>query len=101
MSVFFLSQTAATEEKTILEEAQRSDANERKVKCEEWVPKYFAQVSLGNCFIKYYSYLYQQMILEAFLFFPYQASHSPVYELVSTCGIELIMGALIQLQISK
>ncbi|XP_045121253.1 oxysterol-binding protein-related protein 8-like isoform X3 [Portunus trituberculatus] len=36
-------QTAATEEKTILEEAQRSAANERKVKCEEWVPTYFAQ----------------------------------------------------------
>ena len=41
-------QTAATEEKTILEEAQRSAANERKVKCEDWIPTYFAQVSLGN-----------------------------------------------------
>ncbi|KAK8376645.1 hypothetical protein O3P69_009925 [Scylla paramamosain] len=36
-------QMAATEEKTILEEAQRSAANERKVKCEEWVPRYFGQ----------------------------------------------------------
>ena len=41
-------QMAATEEKTILEEAQRSAANERKVKCEEWVPTHFAQVGLGN-----------------------------------------------------
>lgn len=41
-------QTAATEEKTILEEAQRSAANERKVKCEEWIPQYFAQVSPNN-----------------------------------------------------
>lgn len=40
-------QVAATEEKTILEEAQRSEARERKAKCEEWFPKYFTQV--GHC----------------------------------------------------
>jgi hypothetical protein len=35
---------AATEEKTALEEAQRAAAKERKMKCLEWVPKYFEQV---------------------------------------------------------
>ena len=40
----FVDQVAATEEKSILEEIQRSDARERKAKCEEWVPKYFRQV---------------------------------------------------------
>jgi hypothetical protein len=37
-------QVAATEEKTALEEAQRAAAKERKMKCVEWVPKYFEQV---------------------------------------------------------
>ncbi|GFG28685.1 hypothetical protein Cfor_05970 [Coptotermes formosanus] len=36
-------QVAATEEKTALEEAQRAAAKERKMKCVEWVPKYFEQ----------------------------------------------------------
>jgi hypothetical protein len=36
-------QVAATEEKTALEEAQRAAAKERKMKCLEWVPKYFEQ----------------------------------------------------------
>ncbi|XP_043462692.1 oxysterol-binding protein-related protein 8 isoform X3 [Leptopilina heterotoma] len=36
-------QVAATEAKTQLEEAQRERAKERKVKCEEWIPKYFVQ----------------------------------------------------------
>ncbi|XP_066999126.1 oxysterol-binding protein-related protein 8 isoform X2 [Anabrus simplex] len=36
-------QTAATEEKSVLEEAQRGAAKERKVKCVEWVPKHFEQ----------------------------------------------------------
>ncbi|MCL4123912.1 UNVERIFIED_CONTAM: hypothetical protein GTU68_045605, partial [Idotea baltica] len=36
-------QVAATEEKTILEEAQRTATRERKAKCEEWISKYFAQ----------------------------------------------------------
>jgi hypothetical protein len=35
---------AATEEKTALEEAQRAAAKERKMKCLEWLPKYFEQV---------------------------------------------------------
>lgn len=35
---------AATEEKTALEEAQRAAAKERKMKCLEWIPKYFEQV---------------------------------------------------------
>ena len=39
-------QVAATEEKSILEEQQRSDARERKAKCEDWVPKYFIQASV-------------------------------------------------------
>jgi hypothetical protein len=37
-------QVAATEEKTALEEAQRAAAKERKMKCVEWVPKYYEQV---------------------------------------------------------
>lgn len=40
-------QNAATEEKAILEEAQRTGARERKAAGEEWVPKYFALVRLG------------------------------------------------------
>ncbi|KAB7506058.1 Oxysterol-binding protein-related protein 8 [Armadillidium nasatum] len=36
-------QVAATEEKTILEEAQRGAARERKAKCEEWNAKFFIQ----------------------------------------------------------
>ncbi|XP_069687785.1 oxysterol-binding protein-related protein 8 isoform X5 [Periplaneta americana] len=36
-------QVAATEEKTALEEAQRAAAKERKMKCVEWIPKYFEQ----------------------------------------------------------
>lgn len=37
-------QVAATEEKTALEEAQRAAVKERKIKCVEWIPKYFEQV---------------------------------------------------------
>ncbi|KAK7084056.1 Oxysterol-binding protein-related protein 8 [Halocaridina rubra] len=44
-------QVAATEEKTILEEAQRSAARERKAKCEEWVPKYFAQDPVTGVYV--------------------------------------------------
>ncbi|KAG0726030.1 Oxysterol-binding protein-related protein 8 [Chionoecetes opilio] len=44
-------QTAATEEKTILEEAQRSAANERKVKCEGWVSHYFAQDLVRGAYV--------------------------------------------------
>jgi oxysterol-binding protein-related protein 8 len=36
-------QVAATEEKTVLEEAQRASVKERKAKCEEWEPNYFEQ----------------------------------------------------------
>uniref|UniRef100_T1IZZ7 Oxysterol-binding protein n=1 Tax=Strigamia maritima TaxID=126957 RepID=T1IZZ7_STRMM len=36
-------QVAATEEKRILEEAQRQRAKERKVKCVEWFARYFEQ----------------------------------------------------------
>lgn len=36
-------QIAATEEKTILEEAQRKSAKERQVKLEKWSPKHFVQ----------------------------------------------------------
>ncbi|XP_059488912.1 oxysterol-binding protein-related protein 8-like isoform X2 [Neocloeon triangulifer] len=36
-------QVAATEEKTVLEEAQRASVKERKAKCEDWTPKYFEQ----------------------------------------------------------
>lgn len=39
-------QNAATEEKTILEEAQRAGARERKVLGKEWIPKHFQLVSL-------------------------------------------------------
>ncbi|XP_066158649.1 oxysterol-binding protein-related protein 8 isoform X2 [Euwallacea fornicatus] len=34
---------SATEEKTLLEEAQRARSKERKVKCEEWSPVHFQQ----------------------------------------------------------
>lgn len=39
-------QQAATEAKTVLEEAQRERAKERKALAQEWVPKYFVQVSV-------------------------------------------------------
>jgi hypothetical protein len=39
---------AATEEKTALEEAQRAVAKERKMKCVEWLPKYFEQVLFAS-----------------------------------------------------
>ena len=39
-------QVAATEAKTQLEEAQRERAKERKLKGDEWVPKYFVQVNV-------------------------------------------------------
>ncbi|XP_066248396.1 oxysterol-binding protein-related protein 8 [Euwallacea similis] len=35
--------SSATEEKTLLEEAQRARSKERKVKCEEWSPVHFQQ----------------------------------------------------------
>ncbi|XP_047475322.1 oxysterol-binding protein-related protein 8-like isoform X4 [Penaeus chinensis] len=44
-------QVAATEEKTILEEAQRSEARERKAKCEEWIPKYFTQEPVSGVYV--------------------------------------------------
>lgn len=34
---------AATEEKTLLEEAQRARSKERKAKCEDWIPIHFQQ----------------------------------------------------------
>lgn len=36
-------QVGATEEKTILEEAQRNAAKERKATCTEWIPNHFQQ----------------------------------------------------------
>uniref|UniRef100_A0A665VM95 Oxysterol-binding protein n=1 Tax=Echeneis naucrates TaxID=173247 RepID=A0A665VM95_ECHNA len=39
-------QTEATNEKFILEEAQRKSARERKAKCEEWIPALFEQDSI-------------------------------------------------------
>lgn len=36
-------QTEATNEKFVLEEAQRKSARERKAKCEEWIPALFEQ----------------------------------------------------------
>lgn len=39
-------QVAATEAKTVLEEAQRERARERKNIGQEWIPKYFAQVRI-------------------------------------------------------
>lgn len=42
-------QTAATEAKTCLEEAQRERAKERKALGQEWIPKYFVQdILTGN-----------------------------------------------------
>ncbi|XP_076277423.1 oxysterol-binding protein-related protein 8 isoform X6 [Lasioglossum baleicum] len=42
-------QVAATDAKTQLEEAQRERAKERKLKSQEWVPKYFVQdIITGN-----------------------------------------------------
>lgn len=37
-------QQAATEEKSVLEEAQRAGARDRKATGQEWVPKYFELV---------------------------------------------------------
>ena len=39
-------QHAATEQKSILEEAQRAGARERKEKEEAWVPRFFELVSI-------------------------------------------------------
>lgn len=36
-------QTAATAEKSILEDGQRASARERKAKMEEWIPRFFEQ----------------------------------------------------------
>ncbi|CAL4059523.1 unnamed protein product, partial [Meganyctiphanes norvegica] len=44
-------QVAATEEKTILEEAQRSALRERQAKCEDWVSKYFTQDPLTGVYL--------------------------------------------------
>ncbi|XP_066967249.1 oxysterol-binding protein-related protein 8 isoform X26 [Macrobrachium rosenbergii] len=44
-------QVAATEEKTILEEAQRSAARERKAKCDEWIPKHFSQDPVTGVYV--------------------------------------------------
>ena len=41
-------QVAATEQKTILEEAQRERAKDRKANNQEWIPKYFVQVRLQS-----------------------------------------------------
>ena len=41
-------QHAATEQKSILEEAQRAGARERKANEESWVPRYFELVSLSD-----------------------------------------------------
>uniref|UniRef100_A0A2P2I3H7 Oxysterol-binding protein n=1 Tax=Hirondellea gigas TaxID=1518452 RepID=A0A2P2I3H7_9CRUS len=48
-------QVAATEEKSILEEMQRSDARERKAKCEDWMPKYFRQDHVSGAYVYNYS----------------------------------------------
>lgn len=42
-AIFRQDQIAATDEKTILEEAQRKGAKERAAKMEDWIPKYFIQ----------------------------------------------------------
>ncbi|XP_076351559.1 oxysterol-binding protein-related protein 8 isoform X2 [Tachypleus tridentatus] len=47
-------QVAATEEKTLLEEAQRQAAKERQIKMEKWSPKYFFQdIITGEWVYKY------------------------------------------------
>lgn len=47
-------QIAATEEKTLLEEAQRKSAKERQVKLDKWVPKHFVQdIVTGEWVYKY------------------------------------------------
>lgn len=47
-------QVAATEEKTILEEAQRKAAKERQIKLEKWSPKHFVQdIVTGEWVYKY------------------------------------------------
>ncbi|XP_018008634.1 oxysterol-binding protein-related protein 8 [Hyalella azteca] len=48
-------QVAATEEKSLLEEVQRSDVRERKAKCEEWQPKYFTQDPLTGAYVYNYA----------------------------------------------
>jgi len=44
-------QVAATEEKTILEEAQRSATRERQAICEDWVSKYFSQDPISGVYL--------------------------------------------------
>jgi len=46
-------QTKATEEKYILEEAQRKGAKERKITNTVYVPKHFEQDKLGDWIYKY------------------------------------------------
>lgn len=46
-------QVAATEQKTILEEAQRERAKERKMNNHEWIPKYFVQVNITSSYTLY------------------------------------------------
>ena len=47
-------QTAATNEKFILEEAQRKATKERKAKLQEWIPKLFERDPLtGDWVYKY------------------------------------------------
>ncbi|XP_043201383.1 oxysterol-binding protein-related protein 8-like isoform X1 [Amphibalanus amphitrite] len=50
-------QVAATNEKFVLEEAQRAAAKERKATCTEWVPKYFVQ----DCISGEYQYRYADL----------------------------------------
>lgn len=62
-------QIAATKAKTILEEAQRERAKERKFNNQEWVPKYFVQVCLTPLF--FLNYFYHNICVSNYLIFNY------------------------------
>ena len=49
-------QIAATEEKFVLEEAQRAAAKKRKAENAEWVPKYFELVSWSINLFHFYDF---------------------------------------------
>lgn len=46
--IFSSRQTAATEEKTILEDAQRAEAKKRKETNTDWIPRHFEQVNISR-----------------------------------------------------
>ena len=54
-AILMSDQTAATQEKFILEDSQRKAARERKVKLEEWTPRNFERNNLTGEWMYIYS----------------------------------------------